>query len=272
MKKTFGVVSRVLLISVTAALIGAPVALAAEPGGNPPSQQCTASTSSEVAAFQKRAAKVEDAASAALKAAKDAKNVKEATTAKDDATKAKANAVALNGDIQKFLDSSDRGTADDQICANQQMSRTNGSSATADQAVKIAQEKIDKGDTPVGKAEIYLVPDSLGRGEIIGVGVFCPKGKVGGFSSDAVDFIPESRFEENNVVGIAGIVKKDATAGKHTVSSSCGAEKLTASFTVTAAPPVEAKKPTSSDARRKVVIKPKGKIETGGGATAVVTV
>jgi hypothetical protein len=271
-KKTFGVVSRALLIGVTAALIGAPVALAAEPGtGNPPASACDSAITSEVAVFQKRATKVEDAANAALKTAKDAKNVTDAKVAKDSATKAKSDASTLSDDVQKYLDSNTKND-DNRICANNQQARAKDAVKTADQAVKIAQDKIEKGDAPVHKAEIYVVPDSLGRGEIIGVGVFCPKGKIGDFSSDAVDFIAESRFEEKNVVGIAGVVKKDAAPGKHTVTSSCDGEKLTATFTVTAAPPVEAKKPTSSDARRKVVIKPKGKIETGGGATAVATV
>ncbi|GAB3911814.1 hypothetical protein GCM10029964_118520 [Kibdelosporangium lantanae] len=241
-------------------------------GGNPPSEQCTASTSAEVAAFQKRAAKVEGDAADALAAATKAKGKNEAETAKAGAVKAKSAADALSGDIQKWLDSNPKND-DTRICADQQQARANAAAKKADEAVRIAQDKIDEKPTPpAGKAEIFVVPDSLGRGEVIGVGVFCPKGKIGDFSSDVLDFIPESRFEEKNVVGIAGIVKKDATAGKHTVTSSCDGEKLTASFTVTAAPPVEAKKPTAADTRRKVVVKPKGKIETGGGATAVATV
>lgn len=273
MKKTFGVVSRALLIGVTAALVGAPVALAAEPGtGNPTSKQCAAATAEQVAGFQKGATKLEDAAAEALKSAKDAKTKKDAEAAKSAAEQVKANFTPFNAEIQKFLDG-DKWTTDDRICAGQQLSRGNEAVKKADEAIGIAQGKIDEKPTPpAAKAEIYVAPDSVARGDVIGVAVFCPKGKIGEFSSDAIEFVAESRYEDKNVVGIGGFIKKDAAPGKHSVTSSCGDEKLTASFTVTAAPPVEAKKPTKSDARRKVVIKPKGKIETGGGATAVVTV
>jgi hypothetical protein len=269
-KKTFGVVSRALLIGVTAALIGAPVALAAEPGpGSPTSKQCQAATADQVLGFQKRATRIEDAAKASLKAATDAKTKKDAEAAKSAAEQVKADNKAFNADIQKFLDG-DKWTDDDRICAGQQMTRGEEAAKVADQAIKVAQDKID--EKPSAKADIVVAPDSVARGDVIGVAVFCPKGKIGEFSSDAIEFVPESRYEDGNVVGIGGFIKKDAAPGKHSVTSSCGDEKLTASFTVTAAPPVEAKKPTPADARRKVVIKPKGKIETGGGATAVVTV
>jgi len=73
-------------------------------------------------------------------------------------------------------------------------------------------------------------------------------------------------------VEVGGLVRTDASIGSHTVSAKCGDAKLSATFTVTEAPAVQEATPTADDVRRKTVIKPKGHIETGGGATAEVTV
>jgi hypothetical protein len=259
-------VSRAVLIALTTATVVAPAALAAEPGNGWRSDQCDATKDGQVLAIVRRATKAEDEAATAAKAVDAAETRSEARTARDGAVKAKSSADAGGKDLQAYLDVPSTIPVNDRICAVQQIGRYEGASKTAAKAIEVADGKINT------KAQIYVVPDSVVRGGLIGVAVFCMGAKATGFASDVIDFEPSSEHQDKNITSIGGLVKKDASVGSHTVSASCDGEQVTTTFTVTAAPPVDTKKPTADDVRRNGVIKPKGKIETGGGATAVVTV
>ncbi|WP_216212354.1 hypothetical protein [Amycolatopsis aidingensis] len=114
-----------------------------------------------------------------------------------------------------------------------------------------------------------MYPGELPRGEVLGIGLFCVSGEVGPLSSPAIEAFSPWFAYEDDIYGAAGLVRTDIEPGKYSVTTSCGEEKLTASFTVTGGPAVDRKLPTEPDeVRRKVVLAPQGKHETGGGAVA----
>lgn len=271
MKRSLGVLSRAVLIGVSAAVLMAPAALAVTPAtGAPAAEQTGKETPQErIAAFAKRVDKIEKDVAEAASAVEKAKTQADAKKAKEAAVKAKAAGTELQDDLQAFLDEPLNMPHEDRIKTAQILHRANVAVENAEKAIAAADKKIKELEPAPAKGEIAVEPSTAGRGDVIAIVVFCPEGKVSGFASDAIDIVPESRYDEDNVSAIGGFVKKDAAPGTHKATANCGTDKLTATFTVTPAAPVQAKPPTSDDVRRKTVVKPKGKIETGGGATAL---
>jgi hypothetical protein len=248
----------------------APAAFAATPAtGAPVAEQPGKETPQEqIAAFVKRADKIEADLAEATAAVEKAKTQADAKKAKEAAVKAKDAGTQLTKDLQVFLDGSPDLPTADRVLANQTQSRARTAAESAEKTIAAADKKIKELEPAPAKGEIAVEPSTAGRGDVIAIVVFCPEGKISGFASDAIDIVPESRYDEDNVSAIGGFVKQDAAPGVHKATALCGTDKLTATFTVTPAAPVKAKPPTSDDVRRKTVVKPKGKIETGGGATA----
>jgi hypothetical protein len=264
--KSLTVLTRAVLIGLVAAFVAAPSALAAEPtpsGGKPTA--CDNADVPQVLDYRKRATELEVAVKQEAEAAGAAQTNAAARKAKADAEKTKVDAKAMWDELQKYLDEQIPPPVDNRVCAVQQLSRSENVITAAEHAITVAAGKIKSGSITVN-------PESVARGAAINVSVFCPDGDATGFVSDAIDFTAGTQFSDKNVTGIGGLVKTDASIGSHTVSAKCGDAKLTATFTVTEAPPVQAPTPTADDVRRNTVIKPKGHIETGGGATAEVTV
>jgi hypothetical protein len=248
----------------------APAAFAATPAtGAPAAEQPGKETPQErIAAFVKRADKIEADLAEATAAVEKAKTQADAKKAKEVTVKVKAAAAALDAELQAFIKQSPDISHDDQVKATQTMTRAQNATEAAEKTIVAADKKIKELEPAPAKGEIAVEPSTAGRGDVVAIVVFCPEGKISGFASDAIDIVPESRYDEGNVSAIGGFVKQDAAPGVHKATATCGTDKLTATFTVTAAAPVKAKPPTSDDVRRKTVVKPKGKIETGGGATA----
>ncbi|WP_125728703.1 hypothetical protein [Kibdelosporangium aridum] len=276
MKKSMGLLSRAVLIGVSAAVLAAPAALATPVTGTPETgaEQPQSDVKERIAKYKKRVEQIEADLKDAVQAVEAAGNKAEAQKAKAAAEKVKAAADTLDKELQAFLDSPDLKEHQDRIAVGQVMHRAQEAIKAADAAITKAQKKIDDDQPtpPVPAADIAVEPQSAGRGGIVAIVVFCPEGKVSNFASDALNIVAESRYEDGPITAIGAIVKEDAAPGKHSVTASCDSQKLTASFTVTADAPVQSKPPTSDDVRRKSVVKPKGKIETGGGATALQTV
>ncbi|MBP2322184.1 hypothetical protein JOF56_002569 [Kibdelosporangium banguiense] len=273
MKRSLGVLSRAVLVSVSAAVLVAPAALAATPPGAPAAeqQQNKETLQERLDAFIKRADQLEKDAAEATTAVAKAKTQDEAKKAKQAAVKVKSEAATMRQDMQAFLDDKSlEWTTDLRVKAAQTLSRSDRAAESAEKAIAAADKKIkDLEPAPApAKGEIAVEPSSAARGSLVVIVVFCPEGKVSGFASEAIDLVSGSRYDEDNVSAMGGFVKKDATVGQHTATATCGTDKLTATFTVTPDAPVQAKPPTADDVRRKTVLKPKGKIETGGGATA----
>jgi hypothetical protein len=270
LKRSLGILSRAVLIGVSAAVLAAPAALAAAPAtGAPAAEQTDKQTPQErLAAFIKRADKVKADVAEAASAVEKAKTQSDAKKAKEAAAKAKSAATQLESELQAFLKEPLDLSADDKLKAVQTMSAAEVATKDAEKVITAADKKIKELEPAPAKGEIGVEPSTAARGDVIVIVVFCPEGKVSGFASDAIDIVPESRYDEDNISAIGGFVKKDAAPGAHKATALCGTDKLTATFTVTPAAPVQAKPPTSDDVRRKTVVKPKGKIETGGGATA----
>lgn len=265
-----GLLSRAVLVAVSAAVLVSPAALADPVTGNPDTgtEQPQSDVQKKIAEYTKRVEKIEADVKAAEKAVDAAKTKAEAEKALAPAKELSVitgNFVTEADDYLKTVpEQADRKALDPVI------TRIQSADDAAKAVVAKAQKKIDAGDPPVPpKGDIAVHPGSVARGDIIVVAVFCPEGKVGNFASSVLDFVPESRVVDGQITAIGAFVKKDATPGKHTATSSCDDHKLTATFTVTPEIVTPPKKPTGDDVRRKAVIKPKGKIETGGGATAL---
>jgi hypothetical protein len=137
--------------------------------------------------------------------------------------------------------------------------------------MKFLDDVIKRTEPGPSKGSIQVTPASAGRGARITVSVVCPGGKAGDIASDAITFTAGTQQTDKQVTRIGGVVKQNATPGKHPVTATCGTDKLSTTFTVTSTPPVQTNPPTKDDVSR-TVVKPKGKIETGGGATALLTI
>ncbi|WP_133794333.1 hypothetical protein [Actinokineospora alba] len=278
MKRSLSVVRSAALIGLTVALLATPAAIAVAAPVAPAGTAQEGTTQVEPTPGEKAAKEFEDASiaiAAAAKAAKDAavaaKTPAEATAAKDAALKVKADAAKLNTAINAFLDNAGAETHEVRIKALQALERARTAAGVADEAIAIAEPKINPQPDPEPEPEpslIFVSADEARRGEFIAVGVFCGEGEAGNFHSDAITFDTSTLFREDQAWGIGGNVKSDATPGTHSVTATCGDEKLTTSFKVLADPAVQATPPKADDVRRKTVIRPKGRIETGGGATA----
>ncbi|RZS44907.1 hypothetical protein EV193_101788 [Herbihabitans rhizosphaerae] len=278
MRKSLRLLRNAVLVSAAIAVAAAPVAVAEQPSTttpptttSKPAEDPAKELAERVAKYTERSNKLESDANAALKAAQNASNPAQAKSAKEAAEKVKKDAAAFHAELQKALDNWPDNVPPQQnhelrIKALQALSRSDRAATTAGQAIEIADSKLG-GEVP-DKSEIIVDPVKVARGDVIAVAVFCAQGQGGMFSSDVIDFVEESRFHEDQVWAIGGFVKDNATPGKHTVTANCGKEQLTATFEVTGAPVVDRPAPTPDDVRRKVVIRPSGKIETGGGATA----
>lgn len=278
MKRSLSVVRGAALIGLTVAMLGTPMAIAVAEPVAPAGTTQEGTTQAEPTPGEKAAQEFEDAsialaaeAKAAMDAAEAAKTPAEATAAKEAALKVKADEAKLHQAIQKFLDSPDANTHEIRIKAGQAMSRATTAAETADKAIAIAEAKLnpepDPGEEPDFN-EIAMSHYEVRRGEIVGAAVFCGEGEGGNFHSDAITFVPSTLERDEQVWYIAGNVKSDAAPGTHTLSATCGDEKLTVDFKVLADPAVQASPPKPGDDRPKPVIRPQGRIETGGGATA----
>jgi hypothetical protein len=256
MKKSLGLMSRVVVLGVSALVLAAPAALASPAGAS--GLVLAMSPGGQITEFSNRASALEKTCSE-IKAAESAGDVKRARAL---ALEALPVASKLVSELQAFV-----------AMPGLPPEIKAGAQGVLDRALPLVQflnGVIKRTEPGPAKGSIQVTPASAARGARVTVIVVCPGGQAGNFASDAIAFTAGTQQGDKQVTKIGGVVKPNAAPGKHAVTATCGTDKLSTTFTVTSTPPVKTNPPTKDDVSR-TVVKPKGKIETGGGATALLT-
>jgi hypothetical protein len=257
MKNSLGLMSRVVVLGVSALVLAAPAALASPARAT--GVVLARSPGGQITVYANRADALEKTCNE-IKAAEGAGDVKRARALALEALQV-GNQLVL--ELRKFV--AQEGLPPEIRSGVQSvLTRTLP-------LVDFLNAVIKRTEPGHAKGSIQVAPASAGRGARVTVIVFCPAGAADDISSDAVTFASGSSLPEGRVTRIGGLVKTNAKPGKHTVTARCDGNQISTTFTVTGTAPVNDTPPTKKDVGG-TVVKPKGKIETGGGATAFLTV